>query len=221
MTKMRSERDFAISSIDQLGRSISPVVLDAAQQISRRALPYGERILGDPAVVVSLLEQTAATVSLSLACESSASVHNLESYLFRAFLHEIGREKRKQSRLLEATVSRRRYRESFDPREEIQLGLLLDELLARCDLPTREVFRYRAKGLTWPEIGRLYGISSHVAETRFGKALKRLRREIDILEKFKSTQNLRQCGYRLCSSPAFKRQTARTPLGRRISVRSF
>jgi hypothetical protein len=55
-----------VSPVDRLGRRISPVVLDAAEQIGRRAIEHAEKLLIDPAVAAGLLEEAAATVSRAL-----------------------------------------------------------------------------------------------------------------------------------------------------------
>jgi hypothetical protein len=39
--------------VDRLGRPISPVVLDAAEEIGRRAIEHAEKLLIDPAVAAS------------------------------------------------------------------------------------------------------------------------------------------------------------------------
>jgi hypothetical protein len=49
--------------MDQRGRPISPPVLSAAEEVSRRAIHHAERLLVDPAVAANLLEEAAATVS--------------------------------------------------------------------------------------------------------------------------------------------------------------
>jgi hypothetical protein len=48
-----------VSPVDQRGRPISPVVLSAAEEISRRAIYHAERLLVDPAVAANLLEEAA------------------------------------------------------------------------------------------------------------------------------------------------------------------
>ena len=52
-----------VSPMDQRGRPISPPVLRAAEEVSRRAIQHAERLLVDPAVAANLLEEAAATVS--------------------------------------------------------------------------------------------------------------------------------------------------------------
>ena len=54
---------FFLNSVDHLGRPIDPSVLSVAQEIGPGAVPYAEKVLGDPALAISLFEETAATVS--------------------------------------------------------------------------------------------------------------------------------------------------------------
>ena len=60
------DRNLQINPVDRLGRMISPVVLDAAEQIARRAIYHAEKLSIDPAVATTLLEQAAATVSRAI-----------------------------------------------------------------------------------------------------------------------------------------------------------
>ena len=52
-----------VSPMDRRGRPISPPVLRAAEEVSRRAIQHAERLLVDPAIAANLLEEAAVTVS--------------------------------------------------------------------------------------------------------------------------------------------------------------
>ena len=56
-----------LNSVDLLGRTVDPFVLSVAQEMANRAVAYGERLLGDPALALSLYEEAAATVSKTVA----------------------------------------------------------------------------------------------------------------------------------------------------------
>src|SRR6266478_10063819 len=88
-------RSFHLSPVDRLGRRISPSVLDAAEEVGRRAIEHAEREHIDPAVAATLLEEAAATVSRALDAKrhrTQNAVRDLPSYLFLAFIRrEIGR----------------------------------------------------------------------------------------------------------------------------------
>ena len=88
-----------VSPMDQRGRPISPAVLSAAEEVSRRAIHHAEKLLVDPAVAANLLEEAAATVSRALKAKNTHErpVQDLESYLFRAFLRRLNRTKKRQS----------------------------------------------------------------------------------------------------------------------------
>jgi len=166
-------RIFRISPVDRLGRRISPSVLDAAEEVGRRAIEHAERELIDPAVAATLLEEAAATVSRALEAKrhhTQNAVRDLPSYLFLAFIRRVNRTKKRQL-LLEDAVRVRSAHNSTDPEAELELKILVDELLTRCDPVTRDMFYRRIQGFSWKEIGLSYSISGHAAESRFNQAL--------------------------------------------------
>ena len=173
-----SDRSFRINDVDRLGRRISPVVLEAAEEIGRRAVQHAEKLLIDPAIATSQLEQAAATVTRVLEARkrcTQTEVRDVQSYLFRAFIRRINRIKRHQlvveGAIHELSISSH---DSIDPRTSLELKILLDEFLTRCDPVTRDMFYRRVRGVSWKEIGSKYGISTHAAESRFGQALRRI-----------------------------------------------
>jgi DNA-directed RNA polymerase specialized sigma24 family protein len=173
-----SDRSFHLSPVDRLGRSISPAVLEAAEEIGRRAIQHAEKLLIDPAVATTQLEQAAATVSRAIEARRRCvknEVRDLHSYLFRAFIRRINRIKKRElvvdGAIHELSISSYN---STDPRARLELKILVDELLTRCDPVTRDMFYRRLRGFSWKEIGLLYGISDHAAESRFSQALRRI-----------------------------------------------
>jgi DNA-directed RNA polymerase specialized sigma24 family protein len=97
--EFRSEAGFRISPIDPLGRTIEPVVLDAAEEIGQRAVHYAEKLVGDPALATNLLEESAAAVSRVLRSQGAHNdihVNDLRAYLFRAFIRRVNKLKRRQ-----------------------------------------------------------------------------------------------------------------------------
>jgi DNA-directed RNA polymerase specialized sigma24 family protein len=173
----RSEGPFRLNPVDRLGRTIDPAVLAAAEEIGERAVEYADRILADPALAMDLLEQAAAAVSRVVARQrhGEAAVHNLQAYLFRAFIRKVDHSRRKALALAESLA--REYRRSsvevdFDAR------VLLNEFLMQCDPITRDMLYRRNLGQSWKQIGGVYGITAHAAESRFSKALKRVRKRL-------------------------------------------
>jgi DNA-directed RNA polymerase specialized sigma24 family protein len=167
--------------MDQRGRPISPSVLVAAEELSRRAIHHAEKLLVDPAVAANLLEEAAATVSRALKAKNTHErpVQDLESYLFRAFLRRLNRTKKRQSLSadavdLDAFLSRM----SSDPRRALEMKIFIDELLMQCDPAMRDMLCRRLAGSSWKEVGRAYQISSHAAESKFSQALQKVRKKL-------------------------------------------
>ena len=177
-------RSLRVSPVDRLGRNISPLVLDAAEEIGRRALEHAERLLIDPAVAAGLLEEAAATVSRAIDSKKPCTqndVRDLPSYLFRAFIRRVNRAKRRQLSQDDATrVLAFESDISTNPQAEIELKILVDELLTRCDPVTRDMFYRRIQGFSWKEIAVCYGISDHAAKSRFSQALRRIARKLGL-----------------------------------------
>ena len=177
-------RSFSVSPVDRLGRRISPVVLDAAEEIGRRAIEHAEKLLIDPAVAAGLLEEAAATVSRAIASKkhcARGNVRDLPSYLFRAFIRRVDKIKKRQLTQVEASpVPTLASDNSTDPRVDLDTKILVDELLTRCDAVTREMFYRRIQGFSWKEIAQSYGISDDAAKSRFSQALRRIGEELGL-----------------------------------------
>jgi len=170
-----------VSPLDRRGRPISPPVLSAAEEVSRRAILHAERLLVDPALAANLLEEAAATVSRALKGTNTHGrpVRDLQSYLFRAFLRLLNRAKKRQS-LIAETVELQSFlsRMSWDPRRAIERKIFIDEFLMQCDPAMRDVLCRRMEGFSWREIGWAYRISSHAAESKFSQALQKVRSKL-------------------------------------------
>jgi RNA polymerase sigma factor (sigma-70 family) len=164
-----------VNPVDRLGREINPAVLKVAEQLRKRLFGYGERTLGDPAVVANLLEESSAAVSrvLRRSREGSTKIRDLHAYLFRVFIRRINRVLRQQTKLKDWDLA-----SSVDYRESLEEKLILDEFLRMCDPVTRQMLYRRIEGFSWKEIGRLYGVSAHTAESRCSQAIQRVRRKL-------------------------------------------
>ena len=171
---------FTISPMDWRGRTIAPEVLSVANQIRKNALRYAEQALGDPAVAASLFEESAATVSRLFVQqrEGKSAIRNLSAYLFRAFIRRVNRVKRRETLLMERLSQEFERSGEFISSRNLELKILIDEILSRGDPTTRDMFYRRVEGYSWKEIGRVYGISAHAAESRFSQALRRLRNRL-------------------------------------------
>jgi DNA-directed RNA polymerase specialized sigma24 family protein len=141
-----------VSPMDQRGRPISPPVLSAAEEVSRRAIQHADE----------------------------SSVRDLESYLFRAFLRRLNRAKKRQSLLAQVELQAFLSRISWDPRSALEMKIFIDELLTQCDPVMRDFLCRRFGGYSWKEVGRAYRISSHAAESKFSQALGKVRRKLGL-----------------------------------------
>lgn len=172
-----------LHSVDRRGRQIDPEVLDVAQSMAGRAIAYAERLIGDPALATSLLEESAAVVSRSVRKRTQLNcprINNIEGYLFRAFLWRINVVKRDQLLLSRAISAQVASPNGSGYSEKFELKILADELVDRCDPVSRDMFYRRVEGFSWKEIGNVYGISGHAAEARFSKMLKKMRKRLGL-----------------------------------------
>ena len=125
-----------VSPMDQRGRPISPPVLSAAEEVSRRAIHHAERLLVDPAVAANLLEEAAATVSRALKARNALGrpVHDLVSWLYLSVGGMRERDKIRQSLSADAVdLDAFLSRISGDPRRALEMKIFIDELLMQCD----------------------------------------------------------------------------------------
>jgi DNA-directed RNA polymerase specialized sigma24 family protein len=176
------KRNASLSPFDHRGQAITPPVLSVAEEISRRAIRHAERVSVDPAVAANLLEEAAAAVSRALRarCGNEAPVRDLEAYLFRAFLRRLNRTKKRQMRLDEAVGFLGSTPRTWDPRRAVEMKILLDEFLMKCDPEMRDVVYRRIAGSSWEEIGWVYQISSHAAESKFSRAFQKVKRQLGL-----------------------------------------
>jgi DNA-directed RNA polymerase specialized sigma24 family protein len=172
-----------VSPMDQRGRSISPAVLMAAEEVSRRAMYHAERLLIDPAVAANVLEEAAATVSRRLEARNiqGSPVRDLESYLFRAFIRRLNRIKRRQLLMTEAVeLQTFGSRMSWDPRRALDMKIFMDEFLMQCDPVKRDMVCRRLADCSWRQVAQAYGISAHAAESKFNQTLQKVRRKLGL-----------------------------------------
>jgi DNA-directed RNA polymerase specialized sigma24 family protein len=172
-----------VNPVDRLGRRIDPAVLNVAEVISRRALRHAEKLLIDPAVAINLLEEAAATVSRAISAKpiTERPIRDINSYLFLAFLRRVNKTRRRQGILLESLRIRSLdAANGIDPRRSLENKILIDEFLMQCGPTTPDMVWRHMAGFSWEEIGRLYGISSHAAESRVNHALQKARKRLGL-----------------------------------------
>src|SRR5437870_2017939 len=176
---------FRLNAVDRRGRKIDPSVLAAAEGIYSRALEHGLKLLGDPAVVTTALEEIAATVSRVIKTKDPpgdpAQVRDLRAYMFRAFLRHVNYLKRKELTVVSLSEAGQILELPWaHSLRELENKMLLDECLAQCDSVAQDMALRRMQGLTWEEVGKIYGLSAHAAEARFSHALQQARERLKI-----------------------------------------
>jgi DNA-directed RNA polymerase specialized sigma24 family protein len=168
-----------LNSVDRLGRTVEAPILSIAQEIAPRAVTYGEKLLGDPALALTLFEEAAATVSRTLrkkATSNKAEIRDLRGYLFRAYLRRINVE-RKTGVLLESATEEEFAKQAGRASEiDLDRQILVKELLESCDTFVREIIYLKLEGCSWKEIEERCGIPLNAANLRFSKAIRRLKR---------------------------------------------
>jgi len=183
MASAASPSSFRLNSVDRHGRQIEPAVLAAAEAIFPRALEYGTNLLGDPAVVVNILEEVAATVSQLIARRDPpgepAPIRNLPGYVFRAFVRQVTRLKNKELAVLDAAVAGQTLAQRLaDPARQLEMEILVAECLALFDFVERDMCWRRLEGFTWDEIGPVHGLSGHAAEVRFRNGVRAVKEKL-------------------------------------------
>jgi DNA-directed RNA polymerase specialized sigma24 family protein len=170
---------FFLSSVDRLGRAIDPLLLAIAHEIGPRAVRYAERLLGDEALALDLLEESAAAVSEALkrkTTDDSGKVRDLERYLFRTYLRKVGLVRGKRARLDRSLRAKAAKQPARTELAEAEISLLFDEVMATYDKVTRQIVYRRLEGFLWREIATEYGLSTHAAEVRYSRALTQARK---------------------------------------------
>jgi DNA-directed RNA polymerase specialized sigma24 family protein len=176
---------FRLNAVDRRGRRIDPTVLAAAEEIYPRAFEHGVRLLGDPAVVMNVLEEVAATTSRIIRAKDPPAnltrISNLPGYVFTAFVRRVNNLKRRELMMFEAvaavTVSKPVW---ADPSRQLELKILFDEFLAQCDPIVEDMFCRYVSGFSWDEIGKVHGVSAHAAEARFSHAIRQIRARLKL-----------------------------------------
>jgi DNA-directed RNA polymerase specialized sigma24 family protein len=182
---MRSQRarivsdTFCLHSIDRMGRTIDPLVLSVAHELGPRAANYAERLLGDHALAIDLLEESAAAVSQALKRKTSGDscpVRDLAGYLFRTYLRKVNYIRGRQTRL-DRSLRDRAYTESSATETTwAETSVLFDEVMATYDKVTRQIVCLHLEGFSWDEIGAEFSLKPHTAEVRYSRALAKARK---------------------------------------------
>lgn len=167
---------FLPHSVDHFGRPISPPVLRIAQEIAPQAVSYGERVLGDPAVAMTVFEEVAASVSHAISDIHSGPQHirEMRRYLFRSYLRRISTVRRMEPCLL--CGSEHLTEASLQvAAPQIETAVVLREIRDFCDGLTRAILQRRLEGCSWKQIEGEFGISANAAALRLRRTVRNLR----------------------------------------------
>jgi RNA polymerase sigma factor (sigma-70 family) len=174
---------FLLSSVDRLGRTIDPLILEVAHEVGPRAVGYAERLLGDGALALDLLEEAAAAVSEALrrkTTDDSGPVRDLAAYLFRTYLRKVSLVRGRQARLDRSLRNKPPRQSGAKELAQAEVSLLFDEVMATYDKVTRQIVYRRLEGFSWKEIAIENGLSTHAAEVRYSRALAQARKLLRI-----------------------------------------
>ena len=169
---------FLLNSVDRLGREIEPTVLSVAQEIGASAVRYAEKLLGDPALAITLFEEAAATVSQTHSGKTARGkpdVKDMRGYLFLAYIRRVRKQKRAEPVLNDPKTLDLARPAQYTDMQAVERNLIVAEALATCDTVTQNIVLRRLEGFSWKEIELLCGISGHAARQRFSATVQRLR----------------------------------------------
>ncbi len=173
---------FFLHSIDRMGRTIDPFVLAVAHEVGPRAASYAERLLGDRALALDLLEESAAAVTQALkrkASGDSRPVRDLAGYLFRTYFRKVNLIRGRQIRLDRSLRDQARTEACAAETTWAETSVLFDEVMATYDKVTRQIVCLHLEGFSWDEIGAEFGLKPHTAEMRYSRALAKARKVLD------------------------------------------
>ncbi len=169
---------FFLHSVDRMGRTIDPLVLAVAHEVGSRAASYAERLLGDRALALDLLEESAAAVTQALKRKASGDspVWDLAGYLFRTYFRKVNLFRGRQIRLDCSLSDQARTEACAAETTWAETSVLFDEVMATYDKVTRQIVCLHLEGFSWDEIGAEFGLKPHTAEMRYSRALAKARK---------------------------------------------
>ena len=168
---------FLPNPVDHLCRPIDPSVLRIAIEIAPQAVSYGERLLRDSAVAMTLFEEVAASVSRTLRQQIASGplhVQEMGRYLFRSYLRRITAARRTQPRLLFAAEDFTQSCLQRNDTRTLEAAVLLRELRDCCDSITRPILQRRLEGCSWKQVEQEFGISANAAALRLKRVVRHL-----------------------------------------------
>ena len=167
-------------------------LLETANRVWPSALALARKRLSEltppePAfesVATEIWEQSLRSVLGTMEKLGEGKISDLDAYLFAIFSNRLNRylskERRRQRtiQLLPSMEELAQLKGAQDPSwvDKIESGILLKEALARTDEWFRVTAWYYSQRYSWPEIGRLFGLTKEQARKRFEYGIQKLRK---------------------------------------------
>jgi hypothetical protein len=165
---------------DEFGR-IEPEVYRTARALWNA---YGEQYarskLGDAPTGLQLLLKAAASVSRKYQ-DPNVHIESLPDYLFKSFKRLVLAELEKQNGHRRRDAERHAAAASLPDTTAADMDrkILIQQIIRHMDAWTREIFELLILRYTFEEIGKMRGEKGHYIRTRFGKKLKRLKKQLE------------------------------------------
>jgi hypothetical protein len=164
---------------EEFGR-VDPEVYQAAKTLWLHAENLAVKLLHDAPKGLRLMMKAVAKVS-RVRENNPAVIHNLNSYLYRAYKNLLLAELEQENNRIQILDRWFREREAvLDENEEAKINkkILINELRLRMDDWTRGVFDLLRLGYKYEELVPQFGSAGNVIRSRFSKKTAQLVREI-------------------------------------------
>ena len=163
---------------EQFGQ-IHPCVLAAAEAIWQKSGDFFANITHDRDECLKILMRSVALVSQKYKSEQD-EIRNLTAYLYTTFRRLILAEakRRQRHRELESEARKEEVKNDLCDEEKLCQRILVNQLRARMDEWTRDVFDLQTIGYRYKDLIPKYGSSENVVRSKYSKNLLKLKDEI-------------------------------------------
>jgi DNA-directed RNA polymerase specialized sigma24 family protein len=170
--------EIATAYQDEWG-AIAPEVYQAVVSLREQAESYSRSTLGAEDAGRTLMAKAAATVTRVLE-DRQEQITNLPAYLFQTYKRLVQAELEKE-RTREKILAERAgevSRNGNNVSDELDQYILIEQLRARMNQRTRQVFDLLALGHTFEEIGSMMGKTSRAVRNNYYEQIARLKEEL-------------------------------------------
>lgn len=164
---------------DEFGK-INPQILRLANIVWQKSGSFFSNLLRDQSDCQRILLKAASQVSRKYEA-AECSIENPTAYLYSTFRHLILAELKRQKHHseLDAEFQKRWAEENLiNEDESIYRKILIQQLCARMDDWTREVFEMQVLGYQYKDLVPKYGASENIIRSKYSKALVKLKNRI-------------------------------------------